>query len=196
MIPIHPRQIPGRWRLGYALDLHTVSSTFLGHDDLGHPTFDTRRSEVGELLYRLKYSGDQSVVPEIAETAADFLRRWALPLDLVVAVPPSKPRSVQPVHLLATELGRRLGVPFSRDLVTRTRAVPELKGIFEYDDRMKALDGAHAVASGAVRGRRVLLFDDLYRSGATMNAVADTLYAQGGAADVLALTITATRSHR
>lgn len=63
MPSIHPRQIPGRWRLGYALDLHTVSSTFLGYDDLGHATFDTRRSEIGELLYRLKYSGDQSVVP-------------------------------------------------------------------------------------------------------------------------------------
>lgn len=113
-----------------------------------------------------------------------------------MAVPPSKPRSVQPVHLLATELGRRLSVPFQRDLVTRTRAVPELKGIFEYDDRMKALDGAHAVAPGAAQGRRVLLFDDLYRSGATMNAVAETHHLQGGAANVLALTITATRSHR
>jgi len=42
----------------------------------------------------------------------------------------------------------------------------------------------------------VLLFDDLYRSGATMNAIAAALLDEGGAADVFALAITRTRSKR
>jgi len=40
------------------------------------------------------------------------------------------------------------------------------------------------------------LFDDLYRSGATMDAITTALYEQGKAADVFALTITRTRSFR
>lgn len=53
---------------------------------------------------------------------------------------------------------------------------------------------AHEVERGEVQGRRILLFDDLFRSGATMNAITAALYDQGGAAEVFALTITRTRN--
>ena len=45
-----------------------------------------------------------------------------------------------------------------------------------------------------VEGRKVLLFDDLFRSGATMNAITSALYDQGQAREVYALTLTRTRS--
>ncbi len=38
--------------------------------------------------------------------------------------------------------------------------------------------------------------DDLYRSGATMDAITRALYDQGSAADVFALAITRTRSNQ
>jgi competence protein ComFC len=47
-----------------------------------------------------------------------------------------------------------------------------------------------------VAGRKVLLFDDLYRSGATMSSIAAALHDQGGSGDVFALTVTRTRSRR
>jgi hypothetical protein len=59
---VRPRKISGKWRKGFALDLHTVSSTFVGHDEYGHPRFDTERTEIGELLYRLKNRSDEGVV--------------------------------------------------------------------------------------------------------------------------------------
>src|SRR5229473_6598327 len=36
-----PRKIQGRWRDGYALDLHTLSSTPIGYNEYGHMQFDT-----------------------------------------------------------------------------------------------------------------------------------------------------------
>src|SRR5688572_33431110 len=65
-------RIPGRWRDGFALDFHTLSSTHLGYDEFGHAIFDTKRSELGELLYQLKYQSNQSTIPEIVEAAAGF----------------------------------------------------------------------------------------------------------------------------
>ncbi len=61
---------------------------------------------------------------------------------------------------------------------------------------MAALEGLHAVDADRIRGRRVLLFDDLFRSGATMNAITGVLYDQGQAQDVHALTLTRTRSNQ
>ena len=51
MATTHPMRIPGVWRQGYVLDYHTIHSAFLGHDEFGNPIFDTKRTEVGELLY-------------------------------------------------------------------------------------------------------------------------------------------------
>jgi competence protein ComFC len=47
-----------------------------------------------------------------------------------------------------------------------------------------------------VRGRRVLLFDDLYRSGATLSAAAHALQDEGKVAEVRVLAVTRTRSRR
>jgi hypothetical protein len=38
--------------------------------------FDTRRTEVGELLYRLKYRNDALELEEIGAVAEKFIRSW------------------------------------------------------------------------------------------------------------------------
>jgi hypothetical protein len=62
---IHPIKIEGNREIGYALDVHTKSSQLLGYDEFGRGVFDTERSQIGELLYRLKYRSDKSVIPDI-----------------------------------------------------------------------------------------------------------------------------------
>jgi predicted amidophosphoribosyltransferase len=44
-----------------------------------------------------------------------------------------------------------------------------------------------------VRDKCVLLVDDLYRSGATLNAITRVFYEQGRCSDVYALAVTRTR---
>ena len=196
MIEIHPLRIAGRWREGFALDVHTTRSVYLGEDEFGQPQYDTERSPAGELLFQLKYRSDQSAVAPLVEVAGGFVRgRWPA-ADVVVPVPPSRPRPSQPVLLLGEAIAQGLGVSFLPAAVRRQREVPELKDVRDFDERLRLLDGAHAVDAPAVQGRRVLLFDDLFRSGATMNAIAAALYDEGRAEDVVALTITRTRSNR
>jgi len=59
VVEIHPQGIAGSWKSGIALDFHTTSSTPAGYNEFGHMQFDTVRPEIAELLYRLKYRGDQ-----------------------------------------------------------------------------------------------------------------------------------------
>lgn len=194
MASVQPTKIPGRWREGFALDYHTVSSEFLGHDEYGHPRFDTKRTELGELLYRLKYGSERTVIDEIVDAAAKFFDSWKPRVSVVVPVPPSKARTQQPVLLLAEALGNRLNLSVKAETVTRRKTVPELKDVFEYGARAKLLQGVHAVDCAITEGQSVLLFDDLFRSGATMNAITEVLYEEGKAREVFALTITRTRS--
>lgn len=195
MAQVHPRLIIGKWKQGYALDVHTLYSVPIGHNEFGHMQFDTKRSDVGELLYRLKYSGDESVADELADAAAAFLARWNPGIDLLVPVPPSSVRAVQPVAILSAAIAKRLGIPVSNS-VTRSREAPQLKGVYDLDERSRILDGLHAADPSHVAGKRVLLFDDLFRSGATMNAITASLLEQGHVSEVFALAITRTRSNQ
>ncbi|HUC63344.1 MAG TPA: ComF family protein [Alphaproteobacteria bacterium] len=195
MVGINPRKIPGAWRDGYALDLHTLSSVYAGDDEFGHPKYDTTRSAIGELLYKLKNRDDISVLPEILSAAKQFLGSWRPKVDVLIPVPPSTKRQRQPVIVIAEGLAREIGVPCAQ-CISLTRDTAPLKNVSDYNERMRLLDGLFSLEKGAVEGKSVLLVDDLFRSGATMNAVSRMLYDLGKAKDVFALTITQTRVNR
>lgn len=96
--------------------------------------------------------------------------------------------------MLAAALGDRLGIPLAAQALTRVKQPPQAKNIFDFDEKMQLLAGAYAVDPNQTHGCRVLLLDDVYQSGATMNTAASALYDAGGVAEVHALAITRTRS--
>jgi competence protein ComFC len=102
-------------------------------------------------------------------------------------------RALQPVIVLAEGIGAALGVPVL-SCITTTRPTTQLKNVTDPEERKKQVDGLYQVDAMQTEGRNILLFDDLFRSGTTMNAIADELLGSGKAAVVRALTITKTRS--
>lgn len=82
------------------------------------------------------------------------------------------------------------------ECVTTTRPATELKGVLDPAKRKELLDGLYAVDAAKTIGKNVLLFDDLFRSGATMNVITTLLLQYGKAASVQVLTVTRTRSNQ
>jgi predicted amidophosphoribosyltransferase len=188
-VEINPRHLRGPWTDGYALDIHTRSSTYLGVDQWGHDRFDTTRSPVGQLLYELKYRGDQSGIEPLAEAAAGFVKPiWAV--DAIVPVPPSNLRKSQPVMAVANAIAARLGVPICADCLTKVKQTPQLKDITDYDKRREVLSGAFIVNPELTAGANLLLFDDLHGSGATVAHIVEVLSNPGRARAVYLLTLT------
>jgi len=197
MMKISPRRIKGKWTCGYSLDLHTLSSEFIGYNEYGHPQFDTKYSDMGGLLNRLKYKSDKSVLRIIIDTAVEFLNSKSWSVDLIIPVPPSREtRAFQPVIAVAKGVSKFTGVKLCTDCVVKIKKTPELKDIYEFSKRVEILKDAYAVAKREVEGRNILLFDDLYRSGATLNAITQSLKDKGKAKEVYALTLTITRRRR
>jgi competence protein ComFC len=192
---INPIPLRGAWTRGWALDRHTISSTFLGYNESGYEQYDTTRSPLGELLYQLKYR-EQNTVDQVAGAMAGFFDDKPNTLgriDLVVPVPPSRTRRVQPVVAVATAIAARLDKRFSGDALRKTKETPGLKDVHDAEERRDLLRGAFEVDASQVKGAGILLIDDLYRSGATANAVTVELFA-AGAARVYFLAATRTRS--
>jgi len=193
-LEIQPTEIKGSWDAGYVLDRHTISSTMIGYNEYGHPEFDTQRSPLWELVYRLKYKGDKNAIPSIVEAVVLFLRGRAIEADVLVPMPPSKVhRAYQQVIEIASELSKTLKIALDTASLRKRTITPQMKDIGDYAARVAVLETAFDVSKD-LEGKRILLIDDLLQSGATMNVVAKTLKEQGQAKAVYVIALTRTRS--
>ena len=53
-VKIDPMKLPEPWADGYVLERqHTLTAEFPGHDSFGNPQFDTKRTELVQLLATL-----------------------------------------------------------------------------------------------------------------------------------------------
>lgn len=160
------------------------------------PRFDRLRAAVayGEIprkvALKLKYGGR----PGVAETVAGFMTRHVegAPDALLVPVPLHRwriwRRGYNQAALIAQALARRTGLAARLDLIERVKRTPPLRGM-NAGQRRDALRGAFRVpAAGraALKGRSVILIDDVYTSGATANGCARALK-RAGAAEVRVL---------
>ncbi|RLD99200.1 MAG: ComF family protein [Aquificota bacterium] len=192
MADSHPIRIKGNWDIGYALDFHIISSDFMGYNELDHPIFETQRSKLGELLYRFKYNSDKTVLDEILRITLSFNKFRNI--DVIIPVPPSKrSRSFQPVIEIAESLGKACNIPVLPKAVQKIKSTPELKNVLTFEERSKILENAFKITNTSIRNKRILLFDDIYRSGATLNAVANVLYKKGNVSKVKVLVLTKTK---
>ena len=190
MSEINPKRLTtGPWNDGYVLDFHSISSIPTG--DPYHP-FETKRTELGELLYRLKYRGDRTAVEKIVATAGEFVKSWNPPVECIVPAPPSVRRRSQPVVELARALGKFLNLAVSEDSVVKVKTTDQMKNIPIWE-RHSALEDAIQSGKTDVAGKSILLFDDLIESGSTLRRVASVLLDNGEAASVYALILTRTR---
>lgn len=182
---------PTPWVEGYVLDYHTVSSTPTGDP---YYRFDTKRTELGELLFQYKYrAGGTAVLADIVDTAEQFVREWKPPTDRVVPAPPSLTRNTQPAVEIARELALRLGLPLCENAVIKVKATPQMKNIDDWSERQNVLSEAIQAGHGDVKGKSVLLIDDLIESGSTLRRTAEALLKDAGARAVYALVLTRTK---
>jgi len=194
MAELHPMKIKGNWVAGRVLDWHVESSEFIGYDEFGHEQYDTKRTKLGELVYKLKYKDDTTVLDDIVRIICSFAEFRSI--DAIIPVPPSNiSRTSQPVVEIAKRLGNSLGIQVFPDAVRKTKNTPEAKNVSTSQEKYDILKDVFEVVEPSIEGKTVLVLDDLYRSGATLRAITDVLYKQGsvGKVKVLALTMTKRR---
>jgi predicted amidophosphoribosyltransferase len=90
-------------------------------------------------------------------------------------------------------VSERAGIPLCACCVSKVKGTAQLKNVFELEKRAEILAGAFTVDGDQTKGKRLLVFDDLYRSGATAGAITKLLLQEGAASAVYWLTLTRTR---
>lgn len=140
-----------------------------------------------EAIHQFKFSN----IKRLSRPLSDLLLSMELPeADLIVPVPLTKKRLIERGFnqslLMAVNLSKRMDTPVSWDTLLKTRETGHQTGK-PRKERLQALKNAF-VAAKSVEGKRVIVVDDVYTTGATMNECAMTLM-EGGATDVYAVVL-------
>ena len=143
-------------------------------------------------IHRFKYD-NQAYLASFLASRMTPKREWP-PLELIpVPLYPKKEqkRGYNQSLLLAQKIAERHDLQLTANLLLRIKDTPS-QTEQSAAGRRENLKDAFALAKGKdCRGRQLLLIDDVYTTGSTIGACAETLL-RGGAAGVYAMTIAAT----
>lgn len=151
------------------------------------------RGKVPGAIYNFKYHNRRRYgkvfASEMARCCGEDLRRWQIRLLIPVPLHPSRKRmrGYNQAGILAGELSRLTGIPMRDDLLYRIRRTSPQKKL-DGNERRKNLQGAFAVKKGEGIPANILLIDDIYTTGSTVERCAKMLRL-AGAENVYFLTV-------
>jgi len=145
-----------------------------------------RYGDVGRAVaHRLKYGRRLSLARVMAMHMARLIPEDMSAHALLVPVPLHRwriwSRGFNQAALIARHLGKRTDIPIEVDLLRRTRHTPPLHSL-NMRERARTVSGAFALAPDAgerLKGRTVILIDDIWTTGATATACARLLRKAG-----------------
>lgn len=191
---VNIERIVGNWRQGYSLDKHVLRSTPIGENQQGYMQFDTVRSAIGESLFRLKYRSDYAQVPIIAQQLTESFGRAFSKMNVVIPMPPSRVRSRQPVSEIASTFAHLNNLPFSNNLLVKSQATKPMKDLGSSAEKVAALVEAFTVNDVLdSRGNDVLIIDDLFDTGSSLEAATTVLKQYNKIRNVYVLAVTRRR---
>jgi ComF family protein len=162
-----------------------------------YPREEIAEHPLRQVVQRFKYGRKVSLGKPLGRLMAQGCQEFleTCPMDLIVPVPlhPKRLRwrGFNQSLLLARQVSHMYRVPIDPFLLYRSRETPPQTQLPE-DERRKNVRGAFAINTGkSLKERSVLLVDDVYTSGATVNECSRVLV-RGGAREVSVLTLART----
>lgn len=135
-------------------------------------------------MYRFKYKNKREYADYYAEEAAGLYEKWVRMhgIEAIVPIPmydaKKRARGYNQAEVFAKKLGAQLGIPVDCRLIKRVKNTIPQK---ELNDRQRKdnLKGAFQLRTNIVKYKKLLLVDDIYTTGSTIDAAAETLQAAG-----------------
>ncbi|MBI5180418.1 MAG: ComF family protein [Nitrospirae bacterium] len=151
---------------------------------------------LSEAIHILKYQKRQAMAKYLNAMVTDVLLQRLFDSDIIIPVPLHKKRlserGFNQSLLIAHHISKRFSIPLCIDGLQRIRWTrPQIE--LTKEERLKNVRGAFVVGAGfkpvpTIKGKKIILVDDVYTTGATVNECAKVLK-KGGAKDVVVFTI-------
>lgn len=153
--------------------LYTRGRAALEYDSL-------MRESIGRFKYKNRREYANYYVQELLNTCGGAVNTWNI--DLLIPIPLHKSRrrkrGFNQAELIAKKLGKELGIPVCTDSLLRIKKTSPQKELND-QERRSNLKNAFQVVNNHVKFKRVLLIDDIYTTGSTIDAAAAVLLEHG-----------------
>ncbi len=167
-----------------------------GHCRADLPSFRVLRAwaafdfPVRQALHKLKYRRDMGLGDALAVPISRFAETLNWAVDMVVPIPLGRKRRQErgynQVDLIARPFSLALGLDYRPGALERQRETVSQVGL-SAAERRENIKNAFLADASVVRGKTVLVMDDVSTTGSTLSSSAEALL-QAGAKDVFALT--------
>lgn len=135
-------------------------------------------------IYRMKYQGRKEYLDffaqDVVEHLGQQLRFWNP--DAIIGVPLHKlrerKRGYNQAAVLASLISKKTGIPFYKKLVVRQKNTLPQKGL-DVCQRQNNLKKAFNISQNVVKLNTIVIIDDIYTTGSTIDAIASVLKANG-----------------
>jgi ComF family protein len=138
---------------------------------------------IRQAIHELKYRNLRAIAGLFARLLNDYLVANPVPAEVVVAVPlhPKRlrERGYNQSQLLARELAKITKLPVVEDCLIRQRHSPPQARTATVSERRKNVARAFSCRDRRLKGKQVLLIDDVATSGATLDGCARALKKAG-----------------
>lgn len=144
-------------------------------------------SLVRESIYRYKFYNQRAYkvwyAKEIQRVYENKIKRWAP--DFIVPVPlhkrKRKKRGFNQAEILAVEVGKLLGIPCYPKLILRKKYTKPQKNLGRRERKwnLKGNFAIRSTYSDCIKGKKILIIDDIYTTGSTMDEMARILKENG-----------------
>ena len=192
-------RIDGSWVEGYAFDMHTIKSIYLGKNESGYHRYENIRTPMGECLFKLKYrhhkkiTSMEDIIQKILALLleSDFFKRFIDKMDVIIPAPPSNNRrKLQPTFLVAKHIAKFFGKEFCYE-VLEFKNRHQLKNIL-YTKRYEKLKDTIAIKTDFDKDKKILIMDDIIQSGSTLKSIVET-FKKNGYNEMYVFTLTKTK---
>lgn len=147
-----------------------------------------------QVILDYKYNGKGYLGKKLGDILFDRISCENLQFDVIIPVPIYKRREKQRGYnqtmIMAKRLGRRCGAAATGSWLIRRKETPKLRSLNPVEREAVLEDAFGLTETGklCVPGKRILLIDDIYTTGATVDACSRVLMG-GGAEAVYVLTL-------
>jgi superfamily II DNA helicase RecQ len=150
---------------------------------------------IGRMVYEFKYQGNRSHLDTLTNEIVRFIdeNENYKKADIIVPVPSTaSDRDYDPVSLIVQRISECTGIPVTSDVLVKARKARPQKQLVNITQKKLNVKGAFKINNREKINRKtIILVDDLYDSGATLNECVRVLRSSG-AGKILVLVLTRT----
>lgn len=149
------------------------------------------QEDIKRLIYRFKYSNHTYLATTMAYMMSDKLEVEGFKIDLIIPIPlykgKQRERGFNQSDLLSKYISEKINIPINTNTLIRSKNTKVMHKLSKRERQENVKDAFKVVDKWVIKDKSILLVDDIFTTGSTVN-ICSKLLTESGAKSIIVLT--------